>query len=381
MKEFYCAAPWRGLHINPQGKVKTCCAGAPNILGDLHSQGIEQILNGEAIKEIRSSLKNGIPHKYCSNCVAGEAGGAASERNWHNQANLDFDIQNASLEYEYPVIVDIRWNTTCNLSCSYCDQMSSSKWAALKKIPFKSDNRDYYEDVCNFLQQHQDHIKEVALIGGEPFLLNENYKLLDVIPNETTITLITNLSIDLESNKIFQKISQRPRVGWSMSFENIGPAFEYVRYGARWEKLLHNLDLVQNLMKTQGHWGGIHAVYNLFSATRLCELQQFALDRGLTILWQNLHYPLELDPRRLGPMVAKLARDEIAKLKNNFELTPADFDLFSFIDNQLSQTTDQDNLSQKCQTYISNLETTYHSDKQGQFSKIWPELHLALFES
>lgn len=379
MKEFYCAAPWRGLHINPQGNVKTCCAGVPKMLGDLHTDSIDNILNSPISKEIRESISNGIPHKYCSNCVASEAGGASSERHWHNRANPDLDPKTAGSEYHYPVIADIRWNITCNLSCSYCDQMSSSKWAVLKGISFKSDNRHYYDDVCNFLSLHGRYVKEVALIGGEPFLLNENKRLLDVVPADATITLITNLSTDLENNAIFQKLATREKVGWSMSFENIGPAFEYVRYGADWNKLLHNIDLVKDLMTNNKHYGGIHAVYNLFSATRLCELQQFAIDRGLTIHWQNLHYPKELDPRRLGVKVAQLARNEIKKLKTNFSLSSSDSDLFSFIDAQLSEVHNDDNaLLKNCQDYISNLETKYHADKKGQFKSIWPELSNAL---
>jgi hypothetical protein len=50
MSNFYCAAPWRGLHINPQGSVKTCCAGDPNMLGNLNSQTIEEILHGPALQ-------------------------------------------------------------------------------------------------------------------------------------------------------------------------------------------------------------------------------------------------------------------------------------------------------------------------------------------
>ena len=57
MGNFYCAAPWRGLHINVRGDVKTCCAGNPNMLGNLDSQGIEEILNGTKLKEIRTAIR------------------------------------------------------------------------------------------------------------------------------------------------------------------------------------------------------------------------------------------------------------------------------------------------------------------------------------
>ena len=73
MNNFYCAAPWRGLHINVRGDVKTCCAGNPNMLGNLKSQSIEQILDGDTLKEIRKSLRQGIPHQqYCGGCIQRE---------------------------------------------------------------------------------------------------------------------------------------------------------------------------------------------------------------------------------------------------------------------------------------------------------------------
>ena len=235
MSNFYCAAPWRGLHINPRGDVKTCCAGNPNMLGNLNSQSIEQVLNSDLMTEIRTSLAQGQAHEYCSNCVRAERFGADSERAWHNNVNPGFDYATAGNQYHYPVIVDVRWNTTCNLSCNYCGEACSSKWAGIKNIPFKSGARPYYEQVCDFIEQHHEHIHEVALVGGEPLLLPENDRLLDVIPESAIVTLITNLNVDLQTNKIFRKLAQRQRVGWSMSFDNIDQRFEYVRYGGSWE--------------------------------------------------------------------------------------------------------------------------------------------------
>ena len=151
MNNFYCAAPWRGLHINVRGDVKTCCAGNPNMLGNLNSQSIEEILDGDTLKEIRKSLRQGIPHqKYCDGCIKRERRGGDSERSWHNQVNENFNYDQASLDYEYPAIIDARWNNTCNLSCNYCGPPDSSKWAGIKKItaieklPKITNTRHYY---------------------------------------------------------------------------------------------------------------------------------------------------------------------------------------------------------------------------------------------
>jgi radical SAM protein with 4Fe4S-binding SPASM domain len=375
MSNFYCAAPWRGLHINPRGDVKTCCAGNPNILGNLNTQTIEQILNSKSMIEIRASLSQGQAHNYCSNCVKAERFGADSEREWHNNVNPNFDFANAGTSYHYPVIVDVRWNTTCNLSCNYCGEFCSSKWAAIKSIPFKSGTRPYYEQVCDFIAQHYEHIHEVALVGGEPLLLPENDRLLDVIPENAIVTLITNLNVDLENNKIFKKLSNRGRVGWSMSFDNIGERFEYVRHGGKWPMLTKNLSIIKDLMKTQGHWGGIHAVYNIYNATRICELREFADQTGTTVLWQNLFQPDHLDPFLHGPEVAKAAIAEIERFYAMDIATPAEHVFFDqALRNYQSIEKAHANIEHKFAGHMQQIENQYHPDTKGKFVLLWPEL-------
>lgn len=375
MSNFYCAAPWRGLHINPRGDVKTCCAGNPNMLGNLNKQSIEQVLNSDLMAEIRTSLSQGQAHAYCSNCVRAERFGADSERQWHNSVNPDFDYNTAGKEYHYPVIVDVRWNTTCNFSCNYCDPSASSKWAQLKQVPFKSGTRPYYEQVCDFLQQYHNHIHEVALVGGEPLLLPENERLLDVIPDTAIVTLITNLNVDLQNNRIFRKLSQRKRVGWSMSFDNIGDRFEYVRYGGSWAVLQENLKTIQGLMKSQGQWSGVHAVYSIYNATRLVEFRQFVESAGATVLWQNLFQPQYLDPFLHGAAVARLAAEEIRQFYAMNMATAVERQFFDQALSKYESIVDaQPKIVERFKQHIHDIETQYHPNTQGQFKQLWPEL-------
>jgi MoaA/NifB/PqqE/SkfB family radical SAM enzyme len=379
MSNFYCAAPWRGLHINPRGDVKTCCAGDPNMLGNLNEHSIEQILNNSILREVRTSIAQGQPHSYCSNCVKAERYGADSERKWHNNNNPNFDYASAGEQYHYPVIVDVRWNTTCNLSCNYCGSACSSRWAALEGVEFKSGTRPYYDNVCEFLKNHHDNIKEVALVGGEPLLLPENNRLLDVVPANAIITLITNMSVDLDKNKIFEKLKKRSRVGWSMSFDNVGAQFEYVRYGGNWELLKSNLACIKDLMANYGHWGGIHAVYNVYNATRITELRQFAEEQGVTVLWQNLFQPEYLDPMLHGKQFAELAANEIEKFYATGMATDCEKIFFDQALQGYRQIVDDRNgTTEKFKQHINDIETQYHKSKQGEFAKLWPEIHRLL---
>jgi MoaA/NifB/PqqE/SkfB family radical SAM enzyme len=370
MTNFYCAAPWRGLHINPRGDVKTCCAGDPNMLGNLNDQSIEQILHGPVMKEIRQSIRAGQPHQYCYNCVQAERYGR-SERDWHNNVSPEFDPRTAADDEHIPTLIDVRWNITCNLSCNYCGDKCSSKWAALKHIPFKSGARPYYEQVCDYLEQHQSNIREVALVGGEPLLLPENERLLDVLPKDCIVTLITNVSVDLANNKIFEKLKTRSQVGWSLSFDNIDQRFEYVRHGGKWDLVQRNLDILRPLMESKQHWGGIHAVYNLYNATRLIELTEFARSRGLTIHWQSLYQPECLDPARLGKHVMAQAQEQIEKLLAMNICLDNESQFFQTV---LAGFTLKDDLRAEFCEHIAEIENKYHLDQQGKFKQLWPEL-------
>ena len=377
LEKKYCAAPWRGLHINFRDDVKTCCAGDPNMLGDLNHNTIQDIVFGATLRSIRSHIQQGQLHpEYCRNCIQAEQYGR-SERHWHNDVNQDFDPCSAGLDEFAPTIIDIRWNTTCNLSCNYCGEYCSSRWQSIKQgTPVKNGVRPYYDQVCDFLAQHAPDIREVALVGGEPLLLPENERLLDVIPPDCIVTLITNTSVELERNRIFQKISQRRRVGWSMSFDNISDRYEYVRHGGRWNLLNHNIDVIQSLMRDQGHWGGIHAVYNIYNATCIRELKQFAKDAGVSVLWQNLFQPDYLDPFLHGRAVAQLAAREIEQFYQTDLVNDGERVFFDqALRNYQAVTDGREELTQKFRQHIHEIEHEYHVDKQGEFARLWPEIY------
>ena len=370
MSNFYCAAPWRGLHINPQGSVKTCCAGDPNMLGNLNSQTIEEILHGPVLQEIRQTLRQGQPHeKYCNNCVQAERYGR-SERDWHNKLNPGFNAEHATDLEHFPGLIDIRWSTTCNLSCNYCNEHSSSQWASLKKMAVPSGTRPYYEQVCEYLEKHQTHIKKVALIGGEPLLLKENERLLDVIPDGCPIDIITNLSVDLEQNRIFDKLSRRHNVGWNVSLENIGDRFEYVRYGGDWSLIERNIARIQ---KCDFHRIGAHTLYNIYTATRLSELFEWAKQHRVSTQWQSLYHPAHLDPLKLGPEIRELALIELQTVLKRYDLEPVERTFLQQAVDQ-HQTPADSVLIAELATHINEIESKYHPDTAGRFAKLWPEI-------
>jgi hypothetical protein len=175
----------------------------------------------------------------------------------------------------------------------------------------------------------------------------------------------------LHRNKIFEKLSKRQRVGWSLSFDNVGSKFEYVRHGGDWRLLVDNLERIRNLINNQGHWGGIHAVYNIYNATKLLELTEFARSQKLTIHWQSLYQPECLDPARLGEDIVALARVEIHSLLDSDWLLDNERQFFETVLQNLQVKQD---LRPELRKHIEEIESKYHLDQQGRFALLWPEI-------
>ena len=386
MKKKYCASPWRGLHLNFEGQIKTCCASDPNMLSPRDDNNkviednrtIENVMQSDIIKEVRASIKQGILHpKYCRNCIDNEGAGFGSERDWHNNISPEFDCSTASLDDYKPALIDVRWNNTCNLACSYCSSYFSTKWASIVGESFNQTIKSDYQDIIDYIESHSDTVKEVALVGGEPLMMKENDRLLDILPDDVLITVITNMTTDFDRFSVPQKLLKRSRVGWSMSFDSVHKRFEYVRWGSTWKRFDTNVNTVVDRVANSGQYCGIQAVYNIYNCTRLCELKQYAVAKNLNICWQHV-WGDQLDPHKHNKRIRDLAVEELKRYRDNFDLRQMESD---FVEQQLEQysnMTDDCSQTEQFLKYTEDLENKWHPDQKGQFAKLWPEIVEAL---
>ena len=388
----YCAAPWRSLHLNFEGQIKTCCAGNPNMLGNHDTGPIEDILKSEKLTEIKTSIRNGILHpKYCEGCIRRENITGVSEREWHNNVSEDFDVATADLDEHKPALIDVRWNNTCNLACTYCSSYFSTKWASIVGASFNQTINTQEQQVIDYIEKHRDYVKEVAMVGGEPLMMKENDRLLDILPDDVLVTVISNMTVDFDKFPVPRKLLERDRVGWSMSFDNVGERFEYVRWGSSWEQMDNNVSRVSQKIIDSNHNGGIHAVYNIYNCTKIRELFAYARKRSLTITWQII-YADQLDPSQHNEQVRQLALDEIQKFKTQYPFAKSDISFFEGIERQLitgntgeatahgKKPMSPDNItrSKEFLQFTNDLENQWHPDQKGQFEKLWPEIAKAL---
>ena len=55
-----------------------------------------------------------------------------------------------------------------------------------------------YQKVIDYIKKHKSHTKEVAMVGGEPLMMKENNLLLDILPEDVLVTVISNMTTDFD---------------------------------------------------------------------------------------------------------------------------------------------------------------------------------------
>jgi organic radical activating enzyme len=323
-QQVYCTAPWNGLTIREDGHVRTCCSGATS-LGDLNKISINEIESATALANIRQKMLGGLPDlDNCKSCINQEKqSGLAPLRQYYNRYYSTID------EFKLK-FVDIRWNNTCNLACMYCEPQLSSTWSNKLNVLLQKPVKLYQDELLEWILEKIDHTQEIMLVGGEPMLMKQNYSLLSRLPEDCQISIITNLSYDLEGLPCLKDLLRRPKdkIIWNVSFENLKSKFEYVRQGASWTQIEKNLQFITK------HWPNtvaVNVVYSLFSAFDLPEFIQYTTSMNIkkfTLFSITKNYTI--DVFNMPDSIRELALKEL-KLAKQYQVSslhPEDRELY-----------------------------------------------------
>lgn len=378
MTQPLCSAADTSLFVDTDGKVGLCCAG--RYLGDLKNESLADIFAKEEFKHIQKTLADGQFPSYCRTCENHEK--QVSGSGYLHHINRWYP-SSGTRQLQH---VDIRWNNICNLSCRYCDPLASSQWMKLYNMPMPSPKRDYITEILEEIERNKNTIKGISLLGGEPFLQKPNEQLFDIIDKNTKIDIITNLSVDLESNKIYQSLKKFNNVYFNISFENIGNRFEYVRAGASWDKLVQNIEM---LKRDFGKNIGCLAVYSIWSATNLDEIYAFCKDYHLPISWQLANYRYSNPNPTNGiiveghnPGVIIKAVEQIDYILSKYKMIhfhSVNRDFLHHIKVTISNARVQPNKSQDFMSWIEHNEQLIKP--KMHFVHLWPELHYFLSQN
>jgi len=264
-----CARVWDNFDIDAKGAIRPCCE-FEGLLADQNQKecnvtthSIEEIINCEDLKKLRSDMLNGRRPTACNKCWSVEDAGHKQSLRQHSNKNSLLDSRQLSVHAMSLQNLGIALGNICNLKCRICGPWASSLWASdeirrlgntvavwekdlLKKGAWPQKATDFWQD----LKHHCSNIRTINFYGGEPFInihhleiLNESIK--DTQWKDISVYYATNGTVfPAKHLDILRKFRQ---VNIRISIDDVGQRFEYQRKNARWNEVVQNVDLFRTV--------------------------------------------------------------------------------------------------------------------------------------
>jgi hypothetical protein len=259
-----CLLKWAWSTINMEQGTSSSCHRVDS--NSIDPNNFKNFHNLPAKIQAREAMLRGEwPGHGCEYCQHVEKFGGISDRlmtldRHHGADKIPPElIANPTATEVTPIVLEVYFNNTCNLSCLYCEPEISSKLNAdLQKFGdikienfqqkhFVSQNDRYdrmVAELWDYLEENDRYktIRHYQILGGESLLqkeLNQSLNFWETHPNPSlTINLITNMMLPhRQFVKKMQKIEALVQqhaiymLELTASLDCWGPQQEYVRYG------------------------------------------------------------------------------------------------------------------------------------------------------
>ena len=265
MDEVYCSTKFTDLLVHvPSRLVYNCCTARPERVNlEWLEQNPGKLFHTPTMTKDRTEMLAGKKCKSCDwGCYQYEAQGLTSARSRQPQSEYIDDVLNPLKKLQ------ISLSTDCNLSCAYCSPEWSTSWyhdikkngkygidgfrnetdnwstlwSKIKQKDRSTDSR-FFQLLLNEIKLTSS-IESIALLGGEPLLNNSLIALLEIIKDKR-ITITSGLGVTTDRLiKILRKVKDY-NIELYVSAENIGPLFEFIRYGEKWKVFLDKVSLIK----------------------------------------------------------------------------------------------------------------------------------------
>ena len=371
-----CPLPFAGAIVNTDGSVQ-CCSISKEYLGNVNKQSLQEILTtSPKLKQIRRDmLDNKFPNN-CSDCYVKEQHHKTtnfdniSNRLYHIKILKDSPFKLYQDEHKFELQqMDLRWRNTCNFACVYCDPVFSSVWAKFEGVPDKMTNKSMDETFL-FVKQNIKNLKTIYMAGGEPFLIKENLKIIDLIKKENPDLLLRiNTNLSILTPKIYNQLKELKNVHWIVSAEATGKKFNYIRWPGNYQTLIQNIKKIQQLP----HKVSINMTWNLLCVSNIIDFIDDMLEMGVhpnQFIMNSVTNPIEqsvlnITKKRRDDLV-EIIKQKKTKINKNFFLYKVYIEMLDILNQPLLDTHD---------TALYNTLMDFDRKRKLNSKEVFPELY------
>ena len=338
----FCPLPWTHISASLNGQARICCEGY-ELLTDSQNQALlwknsknlHSFFNTKDYKKIRLEMLKGKRPSHCKHCFNQEDHGVRSMRlqfidqyqseieKMRDSTNPDGSIDKPEISY-----IDMALGNHCNLKCRMCSPWSSyiigKDWQKLGKAYNQNSAKQIFKDkwyahpnTLNMLKEALPHTKAIFTTGGEPLLIKEHLKILEMIIEEgyaDQILLRYNSNQTVIPSKITELWKHFKTITFNCSVEAIGPLNNYIRYPSQWEKLEKNIYFLDNLSyENKNIEIYIHSTLQAYNVIKLPDLLNYLRKANFKSIGRFPFFIWVRIPKWLSPTIfPKKLRHKIA---------------------------------------------------------------------
>ena len=380
-----CILPWIHQYGDLAGSYGLCCFSIYQNENNSFGKGMRpsKAFNHPFMKSTRLAMLNNEEVSACNICYDWEKNGIESHR---ERMNIRFSEYSFLYDKTFsdghinspPIYLDFRFGNLCNFKCRMCGSFASSSWSKEAKFhgmmketdpnhfDYWTDNEDFWEDI----DQIKKYIRVIYFAGGEPFVQEGHYKLLEfLVDNKCTdieISYNTNLSYDgkFKKYKIEDLWEKFTKVELWPSIEGFGEKAEYGRKGLNWKLFESN---VLRFLPYISTFSIVSSIYSISSNHILIEWIK-SLNKTFNIT--NLVHPSYLSTSILDTDAKKLVLSQYNTFLNSKRNVLNNYEINIILDSLKHMRLNNDNsLDTKFKEY--NLKLDLYRNES--FEAVYPE--------
>jgi MoaA/NifB/PqqE/SkfB family radical SAM enzyme len=311
----FCVLPWVSLETSPIGTVRPCCLAEDEITDDagnkfnLNTARFSDIQNSEYMQDLRQQFLDAKQPQTCRKCWREERAGRTSKR-MHTLDRLKHMIpdQPWTQDARPLMFLDLKLGNICNLKCRICGSWSSSTFATeelanlgpdedrksnhhyvmLRQGAWPRENPTFWSEI----EQVSDQIRYIEFTGGEPFMIQEHFDLLQRLVDRG---LAGNIEIHYNTNGT--QYPENAEAIWqhfklveiAFSIDDVGERFEYQRTNAVWTEVVANIEKFRQIRARHANIQlQVCSTVNVFNVYYLEDLAQWIDTQAFDFVYWNM---------------------------------------------------------------------------------------------
>jgi MoaA/NifB/PqqE/SkfB family radical SAM enzyme len=258
---------------------------------------------------LRQEFLRGEQPRTCRRCWAEEDAGRTSKRMHTLNRLKHMGISPEWTEDAKPLMfLDLKLGNICNLKCRICGSWSSSQFAA-EELKFVQDNKKesfHYQMLQDGawprsnskfwteLNQSLSDIRYLEFTGGEPFMIQEHFDLLQTlvdqgVAHQVEIHYNTNGTQYPEHAEDIWRHFKHVEIAFSI--DDVEQRFEYQRTNAVWTEVCENIEKFKQMRERNRNITlQVCCTVNVFNVLYLLDVAQWILKQDFDyVYWNMLH--------------------------------------------------------------------------------------------